>query len=182
VQGIVKSCNGDIRIYSEPDQGTQVKIYLPVVECKTPVVHPASSEPLPGGTERILLVDDEEAIAKMEQKILERLGYRVTIRTASTEAHTAFQAEPEAFDLLVTDMTMPNMTGIQLANKIRAIKPNIPVVICTGFSDQISQEKYKGYGIHDFVNKPVLGREFAKAIRNALDGTKTQKKLKYQPF
>lgn len=169
VQGIVKGCNGDIRIYSKPGKGTRIHVYLPIMNQKMDDKCIDQSHPLQGGIESVLLVDDEETIIRLEQQMLERLGYRVTIRTGSVEALEAFKANPGTFDLVVTDMTMPNMTGLQLARKIRGIRPEIPVIICTGFSDQINEEKIKALGIQGYAMKPVIMREIAYTIRNVLD-------------
>ena len=168
VQGIVKICKGDIHVYSEPDQGTQIHVYLPIMEKETKNDSPDQSEPIQGGTERILLVDDEPAIIKMEKKVLERLGYHVTAWAGSMDALNNFKADPDKFDLMITDMTMPDMTGIQLSNEIKAIRPNIPVVICTGFSDQINPKKSRELGIQGYVLKPVIRREIAAMIRKVL--------------
>ncbi len=121
------------------------------------------------GSERILLVDDEETIARMGKKMLERLGYDVTSRAGSTDALEAFRAAPDKYDLVITDMTMPQMTGVQLAQKLLEIKPDIPIIICTGFSAKIDDERIKDYGIRGFVMKPVVQRELAKKIREVLD-------------
>ena len=168
VHGIVKECGGDIRIYSEPGKGTDIHVYLPVIESKAEK-RIDQTEPIPGGTERILLVDDEEAIARMEQQLLERLGYNVTIRTGSVEALEAFKANSGKFDLIITDMTMPNMIGTQLAHEIKKIKATIPIIICTGFSHQLSDEKCEALGIQGYVMKPVVIRELAETIRKALE-------------
>jgi PAS domain S-box-containing protein len=169
VLGIVKSCNGDIRIYSEPGKGTEVRIYLPVMDRKTADLRTDISEPVRGGTEKILVVDDEAAIARMERQMLERLGYRIIVRTGSTDALEAFKADPHSFDLVLTDMTMPNMTGVQLAGEIKKIRPDIPIILCTGFSYQINDIKSKALGIQGFVMKPVVKKEIAETIRNVLD-------------
>jgi CheY-like chemotaxis protein len=170
VHGIVASYHGDVRIYSEPGLGTEVHVYLPLVEKKIVKVVPAAAEHLRGGTERILLVDDEEAIVRMEQQMLSRLGYQVTARTSSIEALAAFKAHPDSFDLLLTDMTMPNMTGIQLAAAVRTLRPDVPVIVCTGFSEQIDEAKYAALGISGYLMKPVASRAVADAVRKALDG------------
>lgn len=172
VQGIVKSCNGDIRIYSEPGKGTEIQVYLPIMDRKVDVIRTDRNEqPIRGGTEKIFLVDDEEAIIRMEQQMLERLGYIVTIRTGSVDALEAFKANPDSFDLVVTDMAMPNMTGVQLAGEIKKIRPDIPVILCTGFSYQVNDEKSKALGIQGFVMKPVVMRELAETIRKVLDNS-----------
>jgi PAS domain S-box-containing protein len=169
VHGIVATYRGDVRIYSEPGLGTEVHVYLPVVEKKLLKEDPAVSAPVRGGSERILLVDDEETIVRMEQQVLTRLGYQVTVRTASIEALAAFKAYPEGFDLLLTDMTMPNMTGTQLAAAVKAIRPDIPVIICTGFSEQIDEARSAALGIAGYLMKPVDSRVLAETVRKTLD-------------
>ena len=114
-------------------------------------------------------IDDEVSIVKMEQQMLERLGYTVTVRTGSFDALEAFKADPQAFDLVVTDMTMPNMTGVKLAAELKKIRPAIPVILCTGFSYQVNEEKSKALGIDGFVLKPVIMKEIAATIRMILD-------------
>jgi PAS domain S-box-containing protein len=172
VQGIVKSCNGDIRVYSEPGKGTEIQVYLPIMDRKIDNKVMDRSEPVLGGTEKILLVDDEEAIVRMEQQMLERLGYRVTVRTGSVEALEAFKANADSFDLVVTDMTMPNMTGLQLTGEIKSIRSDIPIIICTGFSDQINEENCEVLGIQGFAMKPVIMNEIAQVIRKVLDNSR----------
>ncbi len=169
VHGIVKSNNGDIRIYSEPGKGTEVHVYLPVLKQSTPESDLDESGTIPGGTEKILLVDDEEVIARMEKNILQRLGYEITMCTGSVEALEAFKAKQDDFDLVITDMTMPDMTGAQLAGEIRKIRPDMPVIIFTGFSDQINKEKCKALDIQGYALKPLDKQEIAETIRRVLD-------------
>lgn len=169
VQGIVKSCHGDIHVYSEPGKGTEVHVYLPIMKKLTENEDSDPSVPIQGGTERLLLVDDEEMIVKMEKQILERLGYHVTTRTGSIEGLEAFKANPDAFDLILSDMTMPNMTGVQFANEIKKIRPKIPVIIYTGFSDRVNEGTIKALGIQGYVMKPVIKKEIARAIRDVFD-------------
>ena len=169
VQGIVKRCHGDICIYSEPGKGTEVQVYLPIADRRVEPMRTDQSETIQGGTEKILLVDDEANIAKTEQQLLERLGYRVTIRTGSVDALEAFKANPDRFDLVVTDMNMPNMTGVQLAGEIKKIRPEIPIILCTGYSYQVNEEQSKALGIQGFIMKPVMTKEIAGVIRKVLD-------------
>ena len=171
VHGIVKSYGGDIQIFSEAGKGTEAYVYLPVVESK--IEHRAREvgNIISEGTERILLVDDEEAIVRLEQQMLERLGYQVVTRTASFDALEAFKANPDRYDLIVTDMTMPNMTGDKLSEEIKKIRPEIPVIICTGFSEKIDGEKCKALGIQGYVMKPIVRNEFAGTIREVIDNT-----------
>jgi len=169
VQGIVTKSGGKIHVTSEPGKGTAFHIYLPLIERFASKSETKESLPIQGGLERILLVDDEEPIVRMQQKILERLGYSVTIRTGSIEALEAFKSKPHAFDLIITDLTMPNMTGIQLLREIKQIRPEISVILCTGFSDQINEEKCRLLNLQGFIMKPVVRREFAEKIRSVLD-------------
>ncbi len=170
VQGIVKTFHGDIQIYSEPGRGTQVNVYLPVLKTVSDTKKTEPERPIPGGNERLLLVDDEEAIVRMEKEMLERLGYQVVSRTQSVEALAVFKADPDAFDLILTDMTMPKMTGIGLAEQIKQINPDTPIILCTGFSDQIDQASCNRMGIQAYVIKPVVTRVMAETIRSVLDG------------
>jgi PAS domain S-box-containing protein len=169
VHGIVKSYRGNIRVYSEPGKGSAFHVYLPVIQTQAEREELDVVLPVEGGTERILLVDDEVQIVRMEQQMLERLGYHVTVRTSSIEALEAFRAVPDKFDLVITDMTMPNMTGVELAKKIIEIRPDIPMIICTGFSEKISKHKAITMGIRGYVMKPVIKSELAKKIREVLD-------------
>ncbi len=124
---------------------------------------------LPLGNENILFVDDEAPIAKMGGKVLENLGYIVTTRTSSVEALELFRSKPQAFDLIVTDMTMPNMTGDKLAVELMKIRPDIPVVLCTGYSKKISEKNAAEIGIKAFVYKPIVKADLAKTVRKVLD-------------
>ncbi len=169
VHGIIKACRGDIRIHSEPGKGTKFQVYLPIKGRETKKKDTHAKKPSKSGTEKILLVDDEEAIIRMEQQILERLGYHVTARKGSIEALEAFKASPDAFDLVITDMSMPNMTGSQLASEIKQIKPDMPIIICTGFSEHINQKNFQLHGIQAYAMKPVLASEISEAIRKVLD-------------
>ncbi|MCG8616292.1 MAG: response regulator, partial [Desulfobacterales bacterium] len=138
VQGIVESFNGEIHVTSKPNKGTQFHVYLPVIEDNEENAPPADLSLVSGGQERVLLVDDEPAIVKMEATMLERLGYHVTPAEGSLEAIEIFKNRPDQFDLIISDMTMPDKTGIQLKEIVRKIRADIPIIICTGFSDQIS--------------------------------------------
>ena len=172
VDGIVKNHHGNIQVSSQVEQGTTVSIYLPLMEA------PARDEPDAGmvedarGTERILLVDDEEPIVRFESEILARLGYQVTARVGSVEALAAFKAQPDKFDLVITDMSMPNLTGDQLAAEIRPIRPDLPIIICTGFSQRMDEERSHQMGIQAFLMKPVVRADMARTIRRVLDAAK----------
>ena len=169
VHGIVRDYGGDIKVYSEVGKGTSFKVYIPFMEQPTKDETDEKMETTLTGNESILLVDDEEQIVQMQKNTLERLGYKVAFRTGSVDALEAFRANPDAFDLVVTDMSMPNMTGDQLAKKIIAIRQDIPVIICTGFSERINKEKAEIMGIKGFLMKPVVRSEMAHELRRVLD-------------
>jgi CheY-like chemotaxis protein len=169
VHGIVGSYEGAIRVSSEPGKGSTFKIYLPAVgKDKAPI--PIGEEPVVTGTEHILFVDDERAIVNMGKQMLVSLGYQITTRTSSVEALELFKAKADIFDLVITDMTMPNMTGDKLARELIRIKPEIPIILCSGYSTRINQDQALAMGIRAFVPKPILRSEIAAAIRKVLDG------------
>jgi PAS domain S-box-containing protein len=169
VHGIIAGFGGAITAYSEPGKGSVFKIYLPIIE-RPPVSATIPKDTIPFGCERILFVDDEPALASVGKQILESLGYDVATRTSSVEALELFKARPHKFDLVITDMTMPHMTGEDLAAQLMLIKPGIPVILCTGFSAKINDEKAMAIGVRAFVSKPVPVWELAETIRNVLDG------------
>jgi hypothetical protein len=135
VDGIIKSHGGRINVSSQPGKGTEINVYLPVIQPLETAKSPEDNLPIQTGKEHILVVDDQQLIVDMERKMLERLGYHVTARTSSTEALEAFRMQPDKFNMVITDMTMPNMRGDQLAEKMIEIRPDIPVILCTGFSE-----------------------------------------------
>jgi len=166
--GIVKSCGGAITVKSDLGKGTSFEVYLPCIERRSTMAV-EQVKPLPKGNEKILLVDDEKAIIDAIQQVLERLGYQVVARTSSIEALEVFRSRPDNFDLVITDQTMPNMTGEKLAKELMTLRSNIPIILCTGFSHTINEEKAKAIGIRKFIMKPVVMREMALTIRDVLD-------------
>ncbi|MFA5903898.1 MAG: PAS domain S-box protein [Desulfobacula sp.] len=169
VHGIVNRMNGAIQVYSEPGQGTEFRVYLPIAGIPAEKRDFSTNEPLPTGCEKILLVDDEEAIIKMEKQILERLGYQVTSRTSSIEAVEAFRTDPYRFDLVMSDMAMPQMPGDKLAVELIRIRPDIPILLCTGFSESMTEDKIKNIGVRGIVLKPIIMKDLARKIREVLD-------------
>lgn len=169
VHGIVKQYNGEITVDSKPDEGTTFSVYLPAIKENKESISNENSFTLPRGNESILIIDDDEKIAKINKRMLEELGYHATALTKSEEALNSFQQTPESIDLVITDMTMPHMTGAELAKKLLAIRPDIPIIMCTGFSDQINKDEAIRIGISDFIMKPVNKMTLALSVRKALN-------------
>ncbi|MCP4669699.1 MAG: response regulator, partial [Desulfobacula sp.] len=169
VHGIVTAMGGIIQVYSEPQKGTQFNIYLPMAENSSKQQVTNSKVEIQGGTEQVLLVDDEKAILTMEKQMLERLGYQVTSRSSSIEALETFRDTPNKFDLVITDMAMPNMSGDKLAVALTQIRSDIPVLLCTGFSETMSKEKVISLGIKGFLPKPIVMKDLSNKIREVLD-------------
>jgi len=175
VHGIVREHKGDIKVYSEEGKGTTFNVYIPLMKKFTETVVNNSVSVLPTGTENLLLVDDEESVARLEKQMLERLGYKVVAQSSSIDALELFKANPDDYDLVVTDMTMPNMTGDKLAKEILSIRSDIPVIICTGFSERINKEQAEAIGVNGFLMKPVVKSEMAQMVRKVLDKAKIYK-------
>ena len=171
VHGIIKSHDGYITVESEPEKGTTFHVYLPRIKEEERSID-KETLPVTGGKERILIVDDEDMLVELNEQRLRRLGYEVVATTSSMEALAIFRKEPDTFDLVITDYTMPNLTGMDLAVELLKVRATVPIILCTGQSDTVSPEKAKEIGIRGFLMKPLANRELAQAVRRVLDAKK----------
>jgi CheY-like chemotaxis protein len=172
VQGIVKSYGGTITAYSKVGQGSTFSVFLPRIEGE-PQPKRVPPEKITGGKERILVVEDEEAQLESYRNALQKLGYEVVARTSSAAALADFRSDPDAFDLVITDQAMPQMTGAKLAEEMLKIRPSLPIVLCTGFSEVVNGEAAGRIGIREFLMKPFSIGEVAGAVRRALGEEKS---------
>jgi nitrogen-specific signal transduction histidine kinase/ActR/RegA family two-component response regulator len=168
IHGIVKQSNGHITVESKPERGSTFTVYFPQItgELKADAI---SDDEIPTGSQRILFVDDEEALVEMGEDVLAELGYEVTSRMSSKEALALFKTNPLRFDLVITDQTMPEMTGVELVKEILALRADMPIIMCTGFSHMVNEKSAKAAGIRAFAMKPLTKREIARTIRKVLD-------------
>ncbi|UCH93686.1 MAG: response regulator, partial [Candidatus Aminicenantes bacterium] len=168
VHGIVEGHQGHISVFSKENEGTTFSILVPII---VDVIHKQEEEDmqLPKGNESILLVEDDDYLIEAEKKMLEELGYKVTAVTSAVEAFEIFQKLPHRFDIIITDYALPKMTGVQLINKIRTIKPDIPVIVCTGYSQVVSLQKTDSMKIGEIIMKPIKLSYFANSIRRVIE-------------
>lgn len=172
VKGIVGNHQGYIQVENSPGQGASFYVRFPRIQAPKQVQRSKRKDAaLVGGDERVLVVDDEEIIIGMFDQLLKKLGYQVKGVTDANTALALFSQDPRAYDLVITDMTMPHMTGLELTQKFLEIRPDLPVILCTGYSDAVTEEGAKAAGVRQFVMKPVVMGELARAIRQALKPT-----------
>ena len=169
VHGILKRHRAAITVEATPAKGSTFHVYFPRIKQAAMPAETGAAEPLPGGHECVLIVDDEEDLVNVETQLLSHLGYEVVSQTSSIEVLELFQAQPDRFDVVITDMTMPKMTGDKLAKEILKIRPDLPIILCTGYSEHLSEEQAKKIGIKEYCLKPVRMRDLARTMRKVLD-------------
>lgn len=169
VQGIVEQHKGFVQVSSELGEGSVFELFFPETAAVDEVPLLNDDDGLPRGSERILFVDDDELLAGLGEMLLTNQGYQVVAETSSKAALEIFQKNPDQFDLVITDQTMPQMTGLEMINKMRQIRASIPTILCTGYSSKASPEELKKQNVGAFCLKPLKLSDLAQAVRSVLD-------------
>ena len=169
VHGIVKSYGGAITVQSAPGHGSAFNVYFRLVE-KDAASVPKVMQAFPTGRERILYVDDEQSLVDVGKQMLEKLGYQVVTSTNSAEALQLFRAKPDGFDLVITDLTMPALSGDRLVTELIEIRSDVPVILCSGYSEHMTGKHFHEIGVRSFLMKPLVIADLATTVRRVLDG------------
>jgi CheY-like chemotaxis protein len=169
VHGIVKSLHGFIEVESKPGKGSTFHVYIPALAETVATPAEAGTNDIAKGRERILVVDDDFVIAEMNRRILELLGYTVAVTTSSKEALAQVRAHGDDFDLVLTDQCMPNLSGVELAREIVRIRPDLPIILCSGYISNVTKEEALACGIRKYVMKPVELSTLSRIVREVLD-------------
>ncbi len=167
--GIIKDYEGAIKVFSEVGKGTTFNVLFPGIEKRKEINQKNNDETLPSGTETILFVDDEETLVRIGKMTLEKLGYKVITATDAEEAVETFELAAQLYDLIITDKNMPKMDGFQLAERIKKVRPDIPIIMISGFAEKEEGSRFVEVGINGFLLKPVQKQKLAKMVRSVLD-------------
>ena len=169
VHGIVTGCGGAILVESQLGEGSEFQVFLPLVQAQEASPTAVRKSQVVGGQERVLVVDDEPALAKLLVRLLETLGYRATCCSDSREALARFRSDPHGFDLMISDQTMPGLSGAALAKEVLALRSDMPIILCTGHSDTLDEAAARRLGARGFLMKPVSREQLAHSVRRVLD-------------
>jgi len=178
VHGIVNSHGGAVKVSNRSGRGTVFEVFLPSAVDAAEEEVELEGAPLPKGSGRVLFIDDDPSLVDSCLQTLTKLGYTTTARTSSQEGLEVFRKKPQGFDLVITDLIMPEMNGVKMAKEMLSLRPDLPIILCTGFSDQITEEMARDIGFRRFLLKPLVARELAQAIKEVLEGNGQRRHLR----